>query len=108
MSDAGRQRMAKRKKAKQKKRNTGLRVIYLALMAVFISELLFYTWCRVQCVQIRYDISDQISEQVNLEALRNNLKIELARLKSPKRISKIARERLGLIMPTSKQTMVLP
>ena len=83
-------------------------MIYLAIMAVFIGELLFYTWCRVQCVQIRYDIADQINEQDSLDALQDNLKIELARLKSPKRIAKIARDRLGLIMPTSKQTMVLP
>jgi cell division protein FtsL len=41
-------------------------------------------------------------------AMQDNLKIELRRLKSPRRISKIAREQLGLITPTPQQTIVLP
>ena len=40
--------------------------------------------------------------------MQDKLKIELAVLKSPKRITKIARDRLGLIRPTPEQTMVIP
>ncbi len=40
--------------------------------------------------------------------MQDNLKIELARLKSPQRIAKIAREQLGLVTPTPKQTIVIP
>jgi cell division protein FtsL len=40
--------------------------------------------------------------------LQDNLKIELARLKSPRRIAKIAKEQLGLILPTNKQLMLIP
>jgi cell division protein FtsL len=40
--------------------------------------------------------------------MQDNLKIELARLKSPQRIAKIAREQLGLVRPTPQQTIVLP
>ena len=80
----------------------------LVLMGVFIGELLFYTWCRVQCVQVKYEISKATREQQRLVALRDNLKIELANLKSPQRIATIARNQLGLITPTSKQMIPIP
>ena len=80
----------------------------LVLMGLFIGELLFYTWCRVQYVQVKYDIAKATQTQQRLMALQDNLKIELANLKSPQRIATIAREQLGLITPTSKQMVPIP
>ena len=77
-------------------------------MVVFIAELLFYTWSRVQCTQIGYEINRANETQQQRLRLQNNLKIELARLKSPARIATYARERLGLRMPTPEQTIILP
>jgi cell division protein FtsL len=77
-------------------------------MGLFIAELLFYTWCRVQSIQVRYDISELAAEQERLMMLQDNLKIELARLKSPQRIAKIAKQQLGLISPTNKQLILVP
>ncbi len=77
-------------------------------MGLFIGELLFYTWCRVQSVQMKYDIAKATQSQQRLMALQDNLKIELANLKSPQRIATIAREQLGLITPTSKQMIPIP
>ena len=45
---------------------------------------------------------------MDLIALKTNLKIELASLKSPERIAKIAKNQLGLITPTQKQTIIIP
>ncbi len=81
---------------------------WLILMLIFIAELLSYTWCRVQCVRTGYEISKEADNHRNLITLQNNLKIELARLKSPQRIKKIAKERLGLITPTPKQVILIP
>ena len=78
------------------------------MMSVFIIELLFYTWCRVQNVQVGYEISDQTQNQRQLETYQNNLKIELARLKSPDRINRIATQQLGLITPTTDKTILIP
>ena len=78
------------------------------VLFLFIAELLFYTWCRVQCVQVNYDIAEATQDQQRLIALQDNLKIELANLKSPQRIATIAREQLGLITPTSKQMIPIP
>jgi len=97
-----------RKKKKGKQRNPKVTIAFLCLMLVFIAELLFYTWCRVQSVHIKYEITAQRSRIRQLSAMQDNLKIELARLKSPSRIATIAKTQLGLITPTSKQMILLP
>ena len=97
-----------KRKKKNKQRNPKVTIAYLLLMFAFISELLFYTWCRVQYVRVKYEIQEQTTRFRKLSAMQDNLKIELARLKSPQRITKIARTQLGLVTPTSKQTIVLP
>jgi cell division protein FtsL len=93
---------------KRRPRNPKMVMTYLFLMVLFIGELLFYTWCRVQYTRTKYDIAKQAETVQQLSALQDNLKIELARLKSPRRIAKIAREQLGLISPNAKQTIVMP
>ena len=82
--------------------------IWIILMAVFISEMLAYTWSRVQCVRMGYDISAAIGHQRELQRAQNNLKIEMARLKSPERIAKIAKDRLGLRIPKPEQMVIIP
>ena len=81
---------------------------WIILLLFFISELFLYTWCRVQCVAIGYEISKIAYLQKEITALRNNLKIELASLKSPARIAEIAKSRLGLTMPTPEQLILIP
>jgi len=80
----------------------------LLFMGLFIAELLFYTWCRVQSIQVRYEISALAADQERMLKLQDNLKIELARLKSPQRIAQIATQQLGLVAPTSKQLIIIP
>ena len=82
--------------------------MWLGFLFIFIAELLFYTWSRVQCVQIGYEITKQSSVNRKRVTLQNNLKIELARLRSPERIENIASGQLGLTMPKSNQTIVMP
>jgi cell division protein FtsL len=77
-------------------------------MVVFIAELFLYTWCRVNCIGVGYEISKETKKQQELVALQNNLKIELASLKSPERIAKIAKDQLGLIVPSRGQTITIP
>ena len=100
--------MLKKKKKQRKKRSAKYAVILLMMMGLFIGELLFYTWCRVQSVQVKYAISQETGRLQHLTTLRDNLRIELAHLKSPHRITTIAREQLGLIKPRSKQMITIP
>ena len=53
-------------------------------------------------IVLSHDLSTCIDE------MQKNLKIELARLKSPERIAKIAETKLGLVMPSAKQTIIIP
>ena len=82
--------------------------IWILLLFIFVGELLLYTWSRVQCVRIGYEISATTKKNRDLMALQKSLKVELARLKSPERIARIARTQLGLIMPNAKHTIVIP
>lgn len=95
-------------KTRREPQNPKVTPIYLLLMFVFIFELGFYAWCRVQCQNISYQIVEQTKRIRQLKAMQDNLKIELARLRSPQRIMKIARDQLGLKMPTPAQTVVIP
>ena len=97
-----------KKHKKHKQRDPKVMIACLVLMFAFIAELLFYTWCRVQYVRVKYEITAQTDRIRKLSAMQDNLKIELARLKSPQRIAKIARTQLGLVTPTPKQIIVIP
>ncbi|MEJ2660414.1 MAG: cell division protein FtsL [Desulfobacteraceae bacterium] len=81
---------------------------WVMILFLFVSELLFSAYCRVQCVQVGIAISSERNKQKELAALQNSLKIELARLKAPERISIIARKNLGLGMPDPAQIVLVP
>jgi len=83
-------------------------VTWILVLSLFISELLFYTWCRVQCVQAGIAIGQETRGQQELNTFQNSLKIELARLKSPERISQIARNQLGLGLAEPQQVVTVP
>jgi cell division protein FtsL len=89
-----------------KKRNV-IVGIGIALVVVFMAELLVYAWCRVQYVRTGYQITEATAENQRLRELYRKLKLEEARLRSPDRIMRIARER-GLVIPDSKQVVVIP
>jgi cell division protein FtsL len=93
---------------KPKRRNPKMIAVWITLLCVLVLELLGYAWVRMECVRVGYEISALTKEQQKLNELQANLKVELARLKSPQRITKIAQEKLGLTMPTPKQMMVMP
>ncbi|MFH1980775.1 MAG: hypothetical protein ABIL58_02910 [Pseudomonadota bacterium] len=79
----------------------------MLLLAVFIGELFFYTWCRVQCTQMAYAISHEESRHQKQRTLQSELKTELARLTSPALIESRARQ-LGMIAPHPNQIVTLP
>jgi len=96
------------RKTRKKTGDMKITGIWIVFMAVFITELFVYTWCRVNCIGVGYEISKETQKQHELVAFQTNLKIELASLKSPERIAKIAKDQLGLVTPTQKQTIIIP
>jgi cell division protein FtsL len=100
--------MAPRPNTKNKSSGKKMTGVWVLILALFMGELLFYTWCRVQCVQVGIAISAERRKAAELNTLRNSLKIELARLKAPERMSYIARRKLGLDMPEPSKTILVP
>jgi cell division protein FtsL len=95
------------KKGKISKKRNFLVGIGVALVVVFMAELLVYAWCRAQYVRTGYQITEVTAEKQRLSELYRKLKLEEARLRSPDRIMRIARQR-GLMIPDSKQVVVIP
>jgi cell division protein FtsL len=79
----------------------------VALMVVFVAELLVYTWCRVQYVRTGYEVAEATKEHQRLLELHTKLRVEEARLRSPERIMRIAQQR-GLVIPDAQQIVVIP
>jgi cell division protein FtsL len=96
------------KKAKKTFRSPLSTSVWVVLLLILMGEFLFYTWCRVQCVRSGYRITAEKKRHKKLLNLQKNLQVELAGLKSPDRIGRIAREQLGLVMPEPKQIIVIP
>jgi len=85
-----------------------LTAIWVLVLVLFIAELIFFAWCRMQCVQVGYRIAVESRKNQELKTLQNSLKIELARLKAPERITQIARKRLKLELPEAQQVVMVP
>ena len=98
--------VAKRRRIKQSARRMPWK--WILILSLFIGELFFYTWCRVQCVQVGIAISSQRRKNQELVTMQNSLKIELARLKSPELIIRLANQKLGLVIPNPQQTIRMP
>ncbi|MEZ4524824.1 MAG: hypothetical protein R2941_02755 [Desulfobacterales bacterium] len=86
-------------------RVTGIWIIFLI---VFIAQLLVYTWCRVQCINVGYEIARETDNWQQLLTIQNRLKIEMERLRTPERIADISAKRLGLITPEPRQKIEIP
>ena len=99
--------MAARSKRRSRPRKPKIRP-WMAALVLVIGEMLLVTWCRVQHIKVGYRITQATEERQELIKVQNKLKVEIARLRSPERIAKIARDQLGLVAPTEEQTKVLP
>lgn len=64
--------------------------------------LLFYSWQHFECIQIRYQIEQLNSQRIQASELNQQLHLEVATLRAPKRVDAIA-SRLGLTVPVPGQ-----
>jgi cell division protein FtsL len=101
--------MVKKTKSKTntKPRSAKGNALAFILMGFFLCELFAYTWCRVQCTRVGYEISKAVKEQEQLAVVQKNLQLEMARLKSPERLANIAKTYMDLKMPSSRQMVTI-
>lgn len=79
----------------------------LLLGGVVLIVILFYVWQQIQVVRLGYQIEDLAGERAALIRQQKGLRVEVARLKSLRRVEEIARRQLGLTTPKSGQVVTL-
>ena len=97
-----------KKRSTNAKHGGTLVIAGIMVMMLVIGELFLYTWSRVQCISTGYEITKLKKEHRRHLAFQKNLKIEIAHLKSPKRITGVAAGQSGLKMPAPEQIISIP
>jgi cell division protein FtsL len=69
---------------------------------------LFHVWSRVTVIDLNLQISEADSAIRESKQEASRLRLEIASLKTPDRIEKIAREQLGMTLPTDVQVRPVP
>lgn len=82
------------------------RILFLTAFMAILS--LFYIWSRVQIVHYGYEINTLQTKQSELYEINKKLNVEVATLKAPQRIEKIAREELKMETPRPDQLQLIP
>jgi cell division protein FtsL len=71
----------------------------LLLLAPLTALGIFHVWSRTRVLAAGYELGRLESEHRQLLAERDRLKLEVATLRSPGRLERFARERLGMAPP---------
>ena len=74
----------------------------LCVAAPVVAAALFFVWTRVTTIRLGYELAQVSAVQDRLLAENNSLRVDVAALKTPKRLAKLAEER-GLHAPTSER-----
>ena len=72
-------------------------------MFVFTLVSVFHVWSRFKLVDLNLEISEITRQLSESDQEQKRLKLEAASLKSPARIEAIAKNELGLALPTDQQ-----
>lgn len=78
------------------------------LFALFAGVGILHVTSRVLVVDMGYRLSRAEAEARTLTRENDRLKLELATLKNPARLEKLAREKLGMSMPSGPLVIALP
>jgi cell division protein FtsL len=100
--------MKKRARAKAKRSGTGKAVLLsLTAAALLLVSSLFHVWSQLRVFKLGYQLSQTSAVHKGLSQENAQLRLEVATLKSPQRIEKVARETLGLNLPQPEQIIVI-
>ena len=104
--------VAKRKKKPAAKAATGPSVravlprrwwAWSLVLVILVAGALLHVHARLQVVHLGYDLSEAAKENRTLLTERRKLQVEVATLRSPRRLRKLASEKLGLVEPKPEQ-----
>lgn len=80
---------------------------FFLILGVIIFCIFFYTWQRVQILRLGYAIEKLEAQKSEAILQHKQLRIELAALKSPAHLERLAAERLGMTRPKGGQVVFL-
>jgi cell division protein FtsL len=81
-------------------------IVLVAAMAVIACSL-FYVWAHHQIISLGYETSEAAREEQALLQENKRLRLELASLKAPGRIERMAQHELGLVAPQKEQLIIV-
>ena len=87
--------------------NRDLAHLAVVVTLAFIGCSLFSVWAHHQVISLGYEISQVSQEEQNLLKENKKLRLELAALKSPSRIERMASKELGLVSPQKGQLIIV-
>ena len=87
--------------------NRNLIFVVLVVALVFIVSSLFYVWSHHQIISLGYETSQASREEQAYLQENKQLRLEVAALKAPGRIEKMAQQQLGLGIPQREQLIIV-
>jgi cell division protein FtsL len=90
-----------------KRVNRDLVTVALFGALALIGCSLFNVWAHHQLISLGYEISQMSQEEQNLLKENKRLRLELAALKSPRRIENMALKELGFVNPQKEQLIIV-
>lgn len=78
----------------------------LCLAAPVVAAALLFVWIRVTTIRLGYALSQATADHGRLLAERDSLRLEVAALKTPQRLAKLASER-GMAAPPPERVLPL-
>ena len=82
--------------------------LIIFMLFMFMGSGIGYVWSNFERTQIGYNLSQLKKEEMRLREKNRKLRLELAILKSPQNLERLATQKLGLKPASPEQIIVLP
>ena len=79
----------------------------VAVGIVLVVVLLFSAWQHFELLRHGYRVEQMQQERAEEEEINRHLRLEVETLRSPKRIERIATEKLDLVAPSHEEAVVI-
>lgn len=79
----------------------------LGIGCLLVLVLLFSAWQHFELLRHGYRLEQMQRERATEEEIRRHLRLEIEALRAPRRIEKLATERMGMVMPGDEEAIVL-
>lgn len=96
-----------KKKTAKKEMDYRFAAVMFLFLFIFLGQFYCFAWSSTMHRDLGYAITNLSAEYKDLLAKQKNLKIEVAVLKAPQRIERIAKAKMGLKSPSQNQIITI-